>query len=705
MDKSNPVLSGEKSFLSSVSDWRGFQRFISRAVKDFGQVEEIIKGNEVHWTMPIPLTRATMTTRAQVNEDEDRFFKIMWESEVKEMARNKSYHTDNCRRFTKFLFDKVGTNLNLQCRLDPMFEAAFGNNEVGTLWNILKKVCTTSSLEDYDDMKNELYRMEQGRRSLANYCLDLEDKVGQLAVAGIEIEPITMRDIFIGGLNKDIYGNKIAEMKFMRATEKDKYPKDYLGMKQTFRLWSDAHGITGATGKTIQTEKIMVSEVGKSNNNNKKNTWNKNSEKIKNGEKSSLSVEKSTSNTNGGKADKKNPVKEDNKLKENRVCFYCNKVGHIKQNCFAKKKFDNSKNNGGYNGKSNEKVNATVIDNEDDGEYDVIAMMNEENSISESEEDLNGEDNRGENVVITESNNAKVNVESNEGDNVVLNQSIEIHFDTAATNHVINNKDLLTDIRVGKASKIRGVNGKITNVNMSGLLGVFGMVYLMENAIVSIFSMKRLKRDGWKVHYDNDLDQFTINKQDISIKFVGNISEFYTWRIDRDIVWNGINLEKNDNVEVLVTEHYSKEQLKRAKEAMELVERLNYPSDAPIIKLLDNGGILNCKLTSVDLKVARKVYGPSVAAYSGKVTAPEASSNNNITSNVVGERLHIDIFYLNGARIKTPYMMTVDDCTGHVVVLDMLVKSTESLLRVMKYCYRWYRCSQDKSISLVMKSN
>ena len=207
-------------------------------------------------TTPGTVTRAN----AKLTEEEE-YKKLMWEMEVKDIPRRKRQYQSDCQKFTKFLFDRIGSNLVLQCRLDPAFESAYEANEVAALWNILKKICTTSSLEDYDDIKSALYRIDQGKRTLASYCLDLEDKVSQLATAAIVIKPEEERDIFMAGLNKDIYGNRISEMKFDRANDKSTYPANYSAAKQMFRLWSDAHGITGGASAGIKSERIMISKL------------------------------------------------------------------------------------------------------------------------------------------------------------------------------------------------------------------------------------------------------------------------------------------------------------------------------------------------------------------------------------------------------------------------------------------------------------
>ena len=58
---------------------------------------------------------------------------------------------------------------------------------------------------------------------------------------------------------------------------------------------------------------------------------------------------------------------------------------------------------------------------------------------------------------------------------------------------------------------------------------------------------------------------------------------------------------------------FTKDEVKRAR-------RLGYPSEEAVAKQLNRGGIINCKLTSRDIKNRREIYGPPVGSLKGKTT-------------------------------------------------------------------------------------
>ena len=88
---------------------------------------------------------------------------------------------------------------------------------------------------------------------------------------------------------------------------------------------------------------------------------------------------------------------------------------------------------------------------------------------------------------------------------------------------------------------VRNFNGSTTNVNVSGMLGIFGLVYLVEHALMNVLSMKRLKHVGFVVRYDGGLDEFIVSKDQVSIKFMCNENGLYTWN------YFGMNQVPNEN--------------------------------------------------------------------------------------------------------------------------------------------------------------
>ncbi|CAN0349389.1 unnamed protein product, partial [Ectocarpus fasciculatus] len=119
----------------------------------------------------------------------------------------------------------------------------------------------------------------------------------------------------------------------------------------------------------------------------------------------------------------------------------------------------------------------------------------------------------------------------------------------------------------------------------------------------------------------------------------------------------------------------------RAAEAQKLHEAMNHPSDEALGKLLDNGDLLDCPLTSRDLHNARTIFGPCSKCIAGKATNHSNPQSTSEPSHAPGELLHMDIVFINrGAKQKRlPFLLAVDDYTNYVMARRLPSKTTESV--------------------------
>lgn len=65
---------------------------------------------------------------------------------------------------------------------------------------------------------------------------------------------------------------------------------------------------------------------------------------------------------------------------------------------------------------------------------------------------------------------------------------------------------------------------------------------------------------------------------------------------------------------------YSKREIKKAREAIDLIEKLNYPTHEKVNKMVNHGRIQNYSVTAKDVRVAKDVYGKLIPALKGKST-------------------------------------------------------------------------------------
>lgn len=93
---------------------------------------------------------------------------------------------------------------------------------------------------------------------------------------------------------------------------------------------------------------------------------------------------------------------------------------------------------------------------------------------------------------------------------------------------------------------------------------------------------------------------------------------------DSDI--GGIVANTNFQESVLAAD-LSQEHHARAIKANQLHGAMNHPSDEALGKLLDNGNLLDCPLTSIDLHNARVIFGPC-----SKCIADKTANHSNPSS-------------------------------------------------------------------------
>ena len=96
---------------------------------------------------------------------------------------------------------------------------------------------------------------------------------------------------------------------------------------------------------------------------------------------------------------------------------------------------------------------------------------------------------------------------------------------------------------------------------------------------------------------------------------------------------------------------------------MQLHNALGHIPYPELAVLLDGGHILDCHLTSKDVKVALTVFPKCQACLRGKSTKRRATPRiEREIPRFVGEHLHVDVIFFG----KRPYLLSVDGYTGHL---------------------------------------
>ncbi len=121
---------------------------------------------------------------------------------------------------------------------------------------------------------------------------------------------------------------------------------------------------------------------------------------------------------------------------------------------------------------------------------------------------------------------------------------------------------------------------------------------------------------------------------------------------------NDIGLYERVNVEAIAAisnsnNKYTRSQIRDAEEAIKLQKCMSHPGDHALGMLLDNGGVLNCRLISRSLRLARIIFGPCEEFRHRKETMPRNMKEaDRERVNNPGEILHIYGHYVCFNRNK-----------------------------------------------------
>ena len=105
--------------------------------------------------------------------------------------------------------------------------------------------------------------------------------------------------------------------------------------------------------------------------------------------------------------------------------------------------------------------------------------------------------------------------------------------------------------------------------------------------------------------------------------------------------------------------HYTREQRKRAAEAMEMHAALGHPSHRAMRDMLENGVIAGCHLTGADIDNAYKLFGGCNACAEGKLKLPPEPESKSAPAPRVGHTLYADMFFYDKATLGGNNMVVI----------------------------------------------
>jgi hypothetical protein len=198
----------------------------------------------------------------------------------------------------------------------------------------------------------------------------------------------------------------------------------------------------------------------------------------------------------------------------------------------------------------------------------------------------------------------------------------EVALDTFANVNFISNKELLSDIWT-MAGSVRGFNG-VKKVSEVGDLAGFGEAVYAPWAGVNGLAMCMLEdrypvsyfqKDRIEVLIDDDLVLIFKYKEGVGC-YACMFDEYTVAKLKEHEARSKYFC--NVAVATVLEKNYSKKEVSAAKYARTMMRRLFYPADSTLVRTVNNGALVECRVTGRDVVLATDIYGKDVASMKGK---------------------------------------------------------------------------------------
>ena len=230
---------------------------------------------------------------------------------------------------------------------------------------------------------------------------------------------------------------------------------------------------------------------------------------------------------------------------------------------------------------------------------------------------------------------------------------------------VCKSDHLVNPINLDEPIGVSTGNGVATTLITGTMPGVAIPALLLPKLKFSILSFGQCIKYGFGFNYIPKRNLFVLksaNNEDLA-HFK---PDEYGWYIPFSVMKN---LKKQKHIAYSLAagnalrEGFSRKELDRAEEVVQLHNALGHIPYPDLAVLLDGGHLHDCHLTSKDVKVALTVFPKCQACLRGKSTKRRTTPRiEREIPRAVGEHLHVDVIFFG----KRPYLLSVDGYTGHL---------------------------------------
>ena len=561
---------------------------------------------------------------------------LEWEAECKRVGQRRQEHELQEQRFCFILDSNIDPNMRRKLAPSRIYQEHLAANRLLDMWVELRKVASAGAILDKGIVRDRFELLKQGKMNFEQYCSEFESRLDAANRVKVRAEGYAeeeIRDYFVRGLDEKKYGGELERMRMDRHLGRG-YPANFEQIKRALRVANETVLRHVLDQDPVKPGKKEFGNAARA----VARPSNKKFEPKKSSSKDGPRPPQTKAEGGGDKGEYRFDI----------VCHRCGGVGHIKAQCSSPDGVVSKKPSARKavvdkpKGKKSERAHVAAVDNDEDEETESAGA-----------------------IVVGSATECAVG---------------NLKLDSGATNHIIRDVGLLTNLREIEPIKVCGLTGS-DHCRVIGDLKSFGWAYHMPESNLNLLSLGRLIKDSFKVEFHDKENCFLIKKPgDHIMKFSSDSSGLYRYQADE--------VERET---AMAVDHISEEQRRRAREARELQARLCYPGDGAFKELIKNGGIIGCRLTWKDVEVATKIFGPSHESYQGKATAPEASRHPASRVTTIGMRLHCDLMFYRGVGTERCYLVSVDDATGYVMVITLRAKGIASLENGFAIITGWYK--------------
>lgn len=191
----------------------------------------------------------------------------------------------------------------------------------------------------------------------------------------------------------------------------------------------------------------------------------------------------------------------------------------------------------------------------------------------------------------------------------------------------------------------------------------YGDVWFSEKAVTNIFSLGNME-DKYRVTYDSSKESaFLVHMPDKIVRFTRGKDNLYS--LDPFDDTSSTDVTKHNMLETVeeIKEHFSARQIQRAKNARRFIHALGMPTLEDAKRILKMNTIQDCKITTEDINLCKKVFGEDMSSLKGKTTRqkpnPVVQNTVEIPPELMNDQrnieLCVDTMYWN----ELPFFVTV----------------------------------------------